>query len=78
VPRPDEQPEQEQRHQRRAPSHAHRPSSGEAAPLSVIAGPDPTIHPVRKTMDARVMPAHDDAETPLTSAPMGSSADMAA
>jgi len=29
-------------------------------------------------MDARVMPAHDDAETPLTSAPMGSSADMAA
>jgi hypothetical protein len=29
-------------------------------------------------MDARVKPAHDDAETLLTSAPMGSSAGMAA
>jgi hypothetical protein len=29
-------------------------------------------------MDARVKLAHDDAETPLTSAPMGSSAGMAA
>jgi hypothetical protein len=29
-------------------------------PASVIAGLDPTIHPLAKKMDARVEPGHDD------------------
>jgi hypothetical protein len=31
-----------------------------AAPIGVMAGLDPAIHPLAKKMDARVKPAHDE------------------
>jgi hypothetical protein len=34
---------------------------------AVIAGPDPAIHLLRETMDARVKPAHDDLDAGPTS-----------